>query len=109
MDTGNTIRNKVLGRHKVDDAIAQPDRINSNAGAAESYVEQDPSVAQWLREQAPARHQILQYLVSLFPFSQWIFSYNLQWLIGDVVAGTPADFLYKLRCLTDIHQALLWV
>jgi hypothetical protein len=109
MDTIHAISDKVLGKHKVDGAVAQPDKINIIAGSAESYVEQDPSVGQWLREQAPGGNQILQYLVSLFPFSQWIFSYNLQWLIGDLVAGTPAGFPFKLQQLTGVHQASQWV
>ena len=63
------------------------DNFNSYSGTTEGYVEEDPSVAEWLKSALPTGRGVVDYLVSLFPFSQWIFSYNLQWLIGDLIAG----------------------
>jgi sodium-independent sulfate anion transporter 11 len=55
--------------------------------AASDYVEQDPTVGEWLRDAVPNGKQVINYLSSLFPFSAWIFSYNIQWLLGDLIAG----------------------
>ncbi|QDS67690.1 hypothetical protein FKW77_005342 [Venturia effusa] len=51
------------------------------------YVEQDPTVVEWVRDTIPNGKQTIHYLSSLFPFSRWIFSYNLRWLLGDMIAG----------------------
>lgn len=51
------------------------------------YIEHDPTVGEWLREVTPSGKQSIDYLSSLFPFSRWIFSYNLRWLVGDMIAG----------------------
>jgi solute carrier family 26 (sodium-independent sulfate anion transporter), member 11 len=54
---------------------------------ASHYVEQDPTVGEWVRDAVPDGKQVVNYLTSLFPFSAWIFSYNLQWFLGDMIAG----------------------
>jgi hypothetical protein len=43
-------------------------------GAAAHYVEQDPTVGEWLREATPSGKQVVDYMSSLFPFSSWIVS-----------------------------------
>ncbi|KAJ5245923.1 hypothetical protein N7468_000906 [Penicillium chermesinum] len=35
----------------------------------------------------PSGRQVLNYLIGLFPFLNWIRRYNVQWLMGDLVAG----------------------
>lgn len=55
--------------------------------SSDSYVEDEPSVVQWLKEQAPTGRQVVTYVHNLFPFTKWILRYNLQWLAGDLVAG----------------------
>jgi len=72
---------------KGGDGLSQLDKISSSAGFSDSYLEEDPTVKEWICNTAPTGDQILQYLASLFPFSRWIFSYNIQWLLGDVIAG----------------------
>ena len=52
-----------------------------------SYVEEEPSVKEALFALFPTVPGILRYLHELFPFLGWILHYNLQWLIGDFVAG----------------------
>ncbi|KAL2373820.1 hypothetical protein RJ035_003251 [Blastomyces gilchristii] len=52
-----------------------------------AYVEEEPSSADWLRELLPTGQQVVEYFINLFPFLRWITRYNLQWLIGDLVAG----------------------
>ena len=52
-----------------------------------SYVEEEPSVKEALFALFPTLPGIGRYLHELFPFLGWIFNYNLQWLIGDFIAG----------------------
>lgn len=56
-------------------------------GSADTYVEEEPTATEWIRETLPSGHDLGQYLYSLFPFVHWIGRYNLQWLIGDLIAG----------------------
>jgi sodium-independent sulfate anion transporter 11 len=55
--------------------------------SADTYVEQEPTSLEWLHEVLPNGRDIAHYFHSLFPFLHWITRYNLQWLIGDLVAG----------------------
>lgn len=55
----------------------------------ETFIEEEPSTAEFLREIIPNGQQVRDYLWSLFPFLHWIGFYNGQWLAGDLVAGKP--------------------
>ncbi|KAF2217983.1 hypothetical protein CERZMDRAFT_64073 [Cercospora zeae-maydis SCOH1-5] len=55
--------------------------------SADSYVEREPTAAEWLHDTIPSGRDVLQYCHSLFPFTKWILRYNAQWLYGDLVAG----------------------
>ncbi len=55
--------------------------------SVDNYVEEEPTVAEWVEGVIPSRHDLAQYVVSLFPFTHWIGKYNLQWFIGDLIAG----------------------
>ncbi|KAE8147620.1 sulfate transporter family-domain-containing protein [Aspergillus avenaceus] len=52
-----------------------------------SYIESEPTTAEWFKEICPTGPQVVNYLISLFPFLSWITRYNLTWLFGDLVAG----------------------
>ena len=52
-----------------------------------SYNEPEPTSIEWIREITPSGSQFANYLINLFPFLNWIGRYNVQWLIGDLVAG----------------------
>lgn len=54
---------------------------------SDSFVEEEPTTAEWFQEVIPSGHDVVTYLKSLFPFLSWIGFYNLQWFIGDLVAG----------------------
>ncbi|GAP85966.1 putative sulfate permease [Rosellinia necatrix] len=54
---------------------------------ADSFFEEQPTVKEALNSIIPTRRGILNYISSLFPFLSWIGFYNLQWFIGDLVAG----------------------
>jgi len=53
----------------------------------DSYIEPEPTSSEWVRGIIPTRHDLLAYTRSLFPFTYWIGQYNLQWFLGDMVAG----------------------
>ncbi|KAJ5921726.1 hypothetical protein N7454_009200 [Penicillium verhagenii] len=52
-----------------------------------AYNEPEPSSIEWICEITPTGKQVADYFISLFPFLTWITRYNLQWLMGDLVAG----------------------
>ncbi|EKG22083.1 sulfate anion transporter [Macrophomina phaseolina MS6] len=58
-----------------------------SVSSADTYVEEEPTVQEWLRSIVPSGHEVASYIKSLFPFLAWIDRYNLQWLYGDLVAG----------------------
>lgn len=68
------------------DRITRGESVFS-VGSADTYVEDEPTALEWLQSITPSGQQIAHYFIRLFPFLQWITRYNLQWLIGDLVAG----------------------
>jgi sodium-independent sulfate anion transporter 11 len=54
---------------------------------ADTYVEEEPRSIEWIQDTLPTGHDLIRYCRSIFPFTHWILSYNLQWLAGDLVAG----------------------
>lgn len=52
-----------------------------------SYNEPEPTSIEWIREVTPSFREFTQYLINLFPFLRWIGRYNMQWFMGDLVAG----------------------
>ncbi|RYP87322.1 hypothetical protein DL769_000526 [Monosporascus sp. CRB-8-3] len=54
---------------------------------ADTFIEQGPTTAEWLAGGVPSKDDVVDYVKSLFPFISWIGFYNVQWLIGDLVAG----------------------
>lgn len=76
----------------VDDKLTRGESVFS-IDSADGYIEQEPHAGEWLRSIAPTPHRLKEYVSSLFPFTHWILSYNLQWFYGDLVAGmaTPVD------------------
>lgn len=53
----------------------------------QTYLEEDPSVAEWFRDLVPSSDGVAEYVRDLFPSAQWVRRYNLHWLAGDVIAG----------------------
>lgn len=58
-----------------------------SVSSADTYVEQEPTVWEWIDQYVPRTRNIINYFLSLFPFLGWIHRYNAQWLLGDLVAG----------------------
>ena len=65
--------------------------------SANSYEEDEPTSREWLASVWPSRSDAWNYTKGLFPFTSWILHYNLQWLYGDLVAGTSTVFLFPTR------------
>lgn len=63
------------------------------------HQEADPTVLDWLNDIRPSGAQFLQYLIQLFPFLNWIKHYNIQWLVGDLIAGMEPDKVPKFPFL----------
>ncbi|KAF2017812.1 kinase subdomain-containing protein [Aaosphaeria arxii CBS 175.79] len=65
----------------------------ASISSVETYVEREPTVAEWFSQFRPTGAGVKHYLRSLFPFWNWIFHYNLTWLLGDVIAGVTVGFV----------------
>lgn len=82
---------KVLGiklqyRKEIPEDLTRGESVFS-IQTADTFVEDQPTSAEWVREALPSGHDLVQYCRSLFPFLSWIGRYNLQWFFGDLVAG----------------------
>ena len=82
---------KVLGiklnyRDPQGDAITRGESTYS-VETADTYVEEEPRAVDWLHEIMPTGQTATNYIRNLFPFTKWILRYNVQWLIGDLIAG----------------------
>ena len=73
---------------------------NYSVSTADTYVEEEPSVFEWLRKITPTGHGIGRWAYRLFPFTHWISRYNVQWLFGDLVAGKSARRLRRRKKMT---------
>lgn len=73
-----------------------------------TFVEEPPLVADYLMSLIPSGRELYEYSLSLFPFLAWIGHYNLQWLIGDLVAGRDHfPYGYTDKALT-VHRYHDW-
>ena len=73
-------------RNELNDEIRRGESVFSTT-TADTYVEEEPTTLEWAHGILPSGHELVQYTRSLFPFLDWMGSYNLQWLAGDLVAG----------------------
>jgi hypothetical protein len=62
-------------------------REDQSISSSETFVDREPTAKEWLSKFTPTTAATKAYVLSLFPFLQWIFHYNLQWLTGDLIAG----------------------
>lgn len=80
---------KVQKSEPYQDEVTRGESVFSVA-TTETFVEEPPTTGEYIRELAPSGNELLAYVWSLFPFLHWISYYNVQWLIGDLVAGKSA-------------------
>ena len=69
-----------------EDRITRGESVFS-ISSADTYVEEEPSSLEWIRDVSPSRRTFLKWAYNLFPFTHWIGRYNGQWFIADLVAG----------------------
>ncbi|KAK3986688.1 sulfate transporter family-domain-containing protein [Cladorrhinum sp. PSN332] len=69
------------------DAYPQLEVPGASISSADTFIEEPPHVGEFFLGFIPTGSQVYKYLLSLFPFLSWVGYYNLQWLIGDLVAG----------------------
>lgn len=77
---------------KLEEGSSRQDKVTRGESvfsvtSADTYVEEEPTVAEWFRSITPSGPTLLNYFINLFPFLKWIGRYNAQWLIGDLIAG----------------------
>ncbi len=58
-----------------------------SVSTADTYVEEEPTSAEWLIQVLPTPRTFINWAARIFPFTHWIDRYNVNWLIGDLVAG----------------------
>jgi hypothetical protein len=77
----------VVGQRQADEArrIAQDEYFTSLSN--DTYLDKEPTVGGYFKSIAPSKLDVLHYVADTFPCSKWMFSYNLQWFLGDLVAG----------------------
>jgi hypothetical protein len=81
------LRLKVPAKEQHDPVTRGESTFSVGTYETYSYVEPEPTAAEWLREILPSWQEVGLYFYRLFPFLAWITRYNVQWLIGDLVAG----------------------
>lgn len=59
-----------------------------SVSTADTYVEEEPTALEWIKHVTPTPRGVALWAYHLFPFIHWIGHYNLQWLTGDLIAGT---------------------
>lgn len=52
-----------------------------------AYIDLEPTVLDWIKDNTPTSRDAREYFVNLFPFARWLPRYSLRWLLGDIVAG----------------------
>lgn len=70
-------------RHKRTASLSQVARETIN----QTFLEEDPSVAEWFRDLVPSSEDVAEYVRELFPSARWLRRYNVHWLAGDVISG----------------------
>ncbi|KAF3184732.1 Sulfate permease 2 [Orbilia oligospora] len=70
-------------------AVTRGESIQST----DTYVEEEPTIGEWVRDHIPHKSEVVEFVTSLFPFLQWIGNYNLLWLTGDLIAGITVGFV----------------
>ena len=68
------------------EVLARGESVYS-VSSADTFVEEEPTSLEWISSVAPTPRTFTNWLYHLFPFTHWIGRYNLQWLIGDLIAG----------------------
>ncbi|KAG7131474.1 Sulfate permease 2 like protein [Verticillium longisporum] len=79
----------------------QPDDLETRAQRAMGriYLEEEPTIQQWLATLKPTKQGAIGYALALFPCVGWVPRYNLRWFMGDVVAGMTVGLVVVPQAL----------
>lgn len=77
-------------------------REDQSISSSETFVDREPTAKEWLSKFIPTTAATKAYILSLFPFLQWIFHYNLQWLTGDLIAGKSLRKFIEVTSRRDV-------
>lgn len=90
----------------VQDPVRRGESVFSVA-SADTYVESEPTTADFVREMTPSKQTMINYGKGLFPFVHWAPFYNLQWFYGDLVAGITIGAVVVPQSMAYAKLALL--
>ncbi|UNI13503.1 hypothetical protein JDV02_000243 [Purpureocillium takamizusanense] len=82
-------------------------RARSVIDPADTYLENEPAVAEVFKELVPTRDGAISYITELFPSASWIRRYNVRWLAGDVLAGITIGLVVVPQALAYAALARL--
>ncbi|KAL9098273.1 MAG: hypothetical protein Q9163_006044, partial [Psora crenata] len=88
------------------DSVTRGESVFS-VSTADTFVEEEPTVYDWINKITPTPRAILRWFYHLFPFVHWIGRYNLQWLYGDLVAGITVGAVVVPQSMAYAKLALL--
>lgn len=95
-----------------NDKITRGESVFS-VSSADNFVEEEPTVWEWVKDTTPTGKDVATYGRNLFPFTKWIGRYNLQWLYGDLVAGitigavvVPQGMAYAVLAELPVYYGL---
>jgi sodium-independent sulfate anion transporter 11 len=93
-DVGSFVRTKIFHDDEAARKEEQEELIKiARDPIGDTYIEEDPTVAEWLHSLAPTKAGAVQYFRDLFPSARWARRYNTHWLIGDAIAGKlPSEY-----------------
>ncbi|KAJ4301479.1 hypothetical protein N0V90_003571 [Kalmusia sp. IMI 367209] len=72
-----------------------------------TFFEEDPSIAEWLRDLMPTAIGAADYVQKLFPSTSWARRYNLHWLLGDAIAGVTVGLVVVPQAMAYASLARL--
>ncbi|ODN79929.1 hypothetical protein L202_03814 [Cryptococcus amylolentus CBS 6039] len=85
-------------------ALKDPQGIKRRVKNYFGYTDTTPktiSVTSWVTQSTPnAKEGVKDYVLSLFPFIQWVPRYNFTWLYGDLVAGITVGLVLVPQSLS---------
>ncbi|RYP43890.1 hypothetical protein DL768_009595 [Monosporascus sp. mg162] len=85
-------------RRQIPDDLV--DRATRAVAPFDSFLEDDPTVKEWILEHVPTKDGTIAYITSFFPFTKWIYRYNTRWLTGDIIAGTTLGLVVVPQALS---------
>ncbi|RYP56307.1 hypothetical protein DL769_009938 [Monosporascus sp. CRB-8-3] len=85
-------------RRQIPDGLV--DRATRAVAPFDTFLEDDPTVKEWILEHVPTKDGTIAYITSFFPFTNWIYRYNSRWLTGDIIAGTTLGLVVVPQALS---------